>query len=54
MKIFQIISIYDKGDDDLASLFDPVEEAMPEADDFDPETYDKYIASEVLLPKGDQ
>jgi hypothetical protein len=34
--------------------FEPVEEAMPEADDFDAEAFDKYIEAEVILPKGDQ
>ncbi len=27
---------------------------MPEADDFDPESYDKYIGAQVMLPKTDQ
>ena len=26
---------------------------MPEADEWDPDAYDKYIAAEVILPKGD-
>jgi len=26
---------------------------MPEADDHDAETYDKYLLAEVMLPKGD-
>jgi hypothetical protein len=29
------------------------EAAMPEADDLDHDAYDKYIAAEVILPKGD-
>jgi hypothetical protein len=41
--------------DSLTPHFDPVEPeaAMPEAEEFTPEEFDKYIAAEVLLPKGD-
>ncbi len=36
-------------------IFDPIEpEAeMPEANEFDADTYDKYLSAQVLLPKGD-
>jgi hypothetical protein len=40
--------------DYITPSFEPVEEAMPEADDWDPESFDKYIAAEVIIPKGDQ
>ena len=29
------------------------EAVMPEADDFSPDTYDKYVTAQVLLPQGD-
>jgi hypothetical protein len=32
--------------------YDPIEEAVPEADDWDPETYDKYISAQVLIPSS--
>ena len=54
-------SIWDQDGEDLSSNnddddgFEPYEHKveMPEADDFTPETCDKYIAAQVLLPKGD-
>jgi hypothetical protein len=39
--------------DHLTPQFDPVEESVPEADDWDPESFDKYISAQIL-PKGDQ
>jgi hypothetical protein len=32
--------------------FDPVEEDIPEADDWDPESYDKYISAQIFIPKS--
>lgn len=40
--------------DYITPSFEPVEEAMPEADNWDPESFDKHIAAEVIIPKGDQ
>jgi len=42
-------------DDSQTPRFDPIEPeaAMPEAEDFTPEAFDKYISAEVLLPRGD-
>jgi hypothetical protein len=31
--------------------FDPVEEDVPKADNWDPEAYDNYISAQILLPK---
>lgn len=36
----------------ITPLFHPVEEAIPEANDWDPELFDKYIATGVMVPKG--
>jgi hypothetical protein len=38
--------------DDVDEPEEP-EAAMPEADDYTPEAYDKWLEAEVLLPKGD-
>jgi hypothetical protein len=40
--------------DHITPEFEPVEESMPEADEWDPDSFDKYILAEVKLPKGDQ
>lgn len=42
-------------DDCETPQFEPVEEeaSMPHADEFTPEKFDKYIAAEVMLPRGD-
>lgn len=42
----------DPEESDDVDPFEP-EAAMPEADDYDEETYDKYISAQVMLPKGD-
>jgi hypothetical protein len=41
--------------EDITPLYDPVEPdaSMPEADQWDTEAYDEYIASQVILPSGD-
>jgi hypothetical protein len=41
--------------EDITPLYDPVEPdaSMPEADRWDTEAYDEYIASQVILPSGD-
>jgi hypothetical protein len=31
--------------------FDPMEEDLPEADTWDPKSFDKYISAQILLPK---
>lgn len=43
---------YDPDEDDVAEPFD-TEAAMPEADDYDVEAFDKYLTAQVLLPHGD-
>jgi hypothetical protein len=44
----------DTDDPDSTGEFEPVEPAaaMPEADDFDPEAFDKYLAAEVTVSRG--
>jgi hypothetical protein len=37
-------------DDYNTPQFEPVEEDIPEADNWDPESYDTYISAQVLLP----
>ena len=39
----------------IQTMTEPMEPKteMPEADDYDTETYDKYLLAEVMLPKGD-
>lgn len=52
-----LVSPDDNGNDETETpQFEPVEveAAMPEADDFDMEAFDKYLSAEVVLPKGDQ
>jgi len=44
---------YDLEDDSKTPQFEPVEEDIPEADNWDPESYDKYISAQVLLPSTD-
>jgi hypothetical protein len=34
--------------------FEPVEEGVPEADEWDPESFDQYISAQIVVPKGDQ
>lgn len=41
-------------DDHMNPEFEPIEESMPEADDWDHDAYDQYIAAEVILPVGGQ
>jgi len=43
-------------DDATTPEYEPYEEEkkMPEADDFEPEAYDKYISAEVNLARGDE
>jgi hypothetical protein len=40
--------------DYISPQFDPVEDGVPEADTWDPESYDQYISAQVIVPKGDQ
>jgi hypothetical protein len=40
-------------DESITPSFEPIEEPMTEADNFDVEGFDKYLAAQVVLPKGD-
>jgi hypothetical protein len=49
------LCLHDEDEDASTPQFDPIEPeaAMPEADEFDVEAYDEYLAAEVILPKGE-
>jgi hypothetical protein len=49
------LRLHDEDEDASTPQFDPIEPeaAMPEADEFDVEAYDEYLAAEVILPKGE-
>ena len=48
------LCLHDEDEDDTMPQFDTIEPeaAMPEADEFVVKAFDKYLAAEVILPKG--
>jgi ribosome assembly protein YihI (activator of Der GTPase) len=39
--------------EDEDESYEPFAQSMPEADEFDAESFDAYIGAEVIIPKGD-
>jgi hypothetical protein len=44
----------DDEDDHITHTCEPIQEIIPDADEWDHEAFDKYIAAEALLPTGYQ
>jgi len=44
----------DDEDDHITHTCEPIQENIPDADEWDHEAFDKYIAAEALLPTGYQ